>query len=114
MKCGLIDVCKAMCSWKKGEEGAETLMWKNRKVEIYLSGSVLPGQAYSMQQKYDGPVTILKLEAVQKSIGKRLFGASRRVDIAAVTDDVGWRKLEERQEKKRLHGRYEIYEQTLW
>ena len=110
----MIDVCKAMCSWKKGEEGAETLMWKNRKVEIYLSGSVLPGQAYSMQQKYDGPVTILKLEAVQKSIGKRLFGASRRVDIAAVTDDVGWRKLEERQEKKRLHGRYEIYEQTLW
>ena len=102
---------------KKGEEGAETLMWisrKNRKVEIYLSGSVLPGQAYSMQQRYDGPVTILKLEAVQKSIGKRLFGASRRVDIAAVTDDVGWRKLEERQEKKRLHGRYEIYEQTLW
>ena len=42
------------------------------------------------------------LEAVQEKLGKRLLGASRSVPGAAVRGDLGWRKLEERKEGKKL------------
>ncbi len=43
-----------------------------------------------------------KMEAVQERIGRRLLGASRTVAGAAVRGDLGWRKLEERREEKKL------------
>ena len=42
------------------------------------------------------------LEAVQEKVGKWLLGASRSVPGVAVRGDLGWRKLEERREGKKL------------
>ena len=53
-----------------------------------------------------GKVASKRLEAVQDRVGRRLLGASRSVAGVAVRGDLGWKKLEERrEEKKMLYGR---------
>ena len=53
-----------------------------------------------------GKVANRKLEAVQERVGRKLLGASRTVAGAAIRGDLGWRKLEERREEKKvLYGR---------
>ena len=54
---------------------------------------------------HDGKATRAKLEATQLKVGRRLLGASKTVAGVAVQGDLGWRKLEEkREEKKLLYG----------
>ena len=57
-----------------------------------------------------------RLEAVQDRLGRRLLGASTTVAGEAVRGEMGWRKLEERrEEKKMLYGRrfWELGEERL-
>ena len=47
-----------------------------------------------------------RLEAVQDGVGRKLLGASRSVAEVAVRGDLGWKKIEERREEKKvLYGR---------
>ena len=53
-----------------------------------------------------GNVANKRLEAVQERVGRKLLGASRSVAGVAVRGDLGWKKLEERREEKKvLYGR---------
>ena len=53
-----------------------------------------------------GKVANRKLEAVQERVGRKLLGASRTVAGAAIRGDLGWKRLEERREEKKvLYGR---------
>ena len=53
-----------------------------------------------------GKVANRKLEAVQERVGRKLLGASRTVAGAAIREDLGWKRLEERREEKKvLYGR---------
>ena len=61
--------------------------WQDHAAEIWWPG---------------GKIANRNLEAVQEKVGKRLLGASRSVPGAAVRGDLGWRKLEERREGKKL------------
>lgn len=57
-----------------------------------------------------------RLEAVQDRLGRKLLGASRTVAGEAIRGEMGWRKLEERrEEKKMLYGRrfWELGEERL-
>ena len=54
----------------------------------------------------NGNVANKRLEAVQERVGRKLLGASRSVAGVAVRGDLGWKKLEERREEKKvLYGR---------
>ena len=50
-----------------------------------------------------------KLEAVQGRVCRKLLGASRTVAEEAVRGEMGWRKLEERREEKKM-----LYGRRLW
>ena len=63
-----------------------------------------------------GKVVGKKLEAVQDRAGRKLLGASNTVSGVAVRGDLGWRRLEERREEKKvLFGRrmWELSEERL-
>ena len=49
-----------------------------------------------------GKIANRNLEAVKEKVGKRLLGASRSAPGVAVRGDLGWRKLEEKREGKKL------------
>ena len=51
---------------------------------------------------HGGKAARAKLEATQLKVGRRLLGASKTVAGLTVQGDLGWRKLEERREEKKL------------
>ena len=76
-----------------------------------------PGLEHAAEVWWPGGKTAGKrLEAVQDRLGRRLLGASRTVAGEAIRGEMGWRKLEERrEEKKMLYGRrfWELGEERL-
>ena len=66
-----------------------------------------PGLEHAAEVWWPGGKTVGKrLEAVQDRLGRRLLGASRTVAGEAICGEMGWRRLEERrEEKKMLYGR---------
>ena len=95
----------------KAEEWAGKTEWMNRRdgqIEVERGRLVWellarPSFEHAAEIWWPGGKTANRnLEAVQDKVGKRLLGASRSVAGAAVRDDLGWRKLEERREVKKL------------
>ena len=96
---------------EKAEEWAGKMEWMSRKdgkIEVERGRLVWellarPGLEHAAEVWWPGGKTVnRKLEAVQERIGRRLLGASRTVAGAAVRGDLGWRKLEERREERKL------------
>ena len=96
---------------EKAEEWAGKVEWMSRKdgqIEVERGRLVWellarPGLEHAAEIWWPGgKAANKKLEAVQDKVGRRLLGASRTVAGAAVRGDLGWRKLEERREAKKL------------
>ena len=96
---------------EKAEEWAGKMEWMSRKdgqIEVERGRLVWellarPGLEHAAEVWWPGGKTVnRKLEAVQERMGRRLLGASRTVAGAAVRGDLGWRKLEERREERKL------------
>ena len=96
---------------EKAEEWAGKMEWMSRKdgqVEVERGRLVWellarPGLEHAAEVWWPGGKTVnRKLEAVQERIGRRLLGASGTVAGAAVRGDLGWRKLEDRREERKL------------
>jgi len=49
-----------------------------------------------------GNVANKRLEVVQERVGRKLLRASRSVAGVAMRGDLGWKKLEERREQKKV------------
>ena len=96
---------------EKAEEWAGKVEWMSRKdgqIEVERGRLVWellarPGLEHAAEIWWPGgKAANKKLEAVQDKVGRRLLGASRTVAGVAVRGDLGWRKLEERREAKKL------------
>ena len=62
-----------------------------------------PGLEHAAEVWWPGGKAVnRRLEAVQERIGRRLLGAGRTVAGAAVRGDLGWRKLDQRREERKL------------
>ena len=96
---------------EKAEEWAGKTEWMSRKdgqIEVERGRLVWellarPSLEHAAEIWWPGgKIANRNLEAVQEKVGKQLLGASRSVPGAAVRGDLGWRKLEERKEGKKL------------
>ena len=96
---------------EKAEEWAGKTEWMSRKdgqIEVERGRLVWellarPSLEHAAEIWWPGgKIANRNLEAVQEKVGKQLLGASRSVPGAAVRGDLGWRKLEERREGKKL------------